>query len=85
MLFLARPGEVPHSGRFDLTYWDPLTPEDGTYTLTVDPDAFDAVGVGKPRPPDANDESALIPPVDVAIRTRWPCARVDWNDDEPIL
>ncbi|KAH8069385.1 DUF4205-containing protein [Aureococcus anophagefferens] len=37
------------------------------------------------KPPDPNDDRALIPPLDLVVRSKWPNAAVDWNDTEPIL
>lgn len=38
-------------------------------------------------PPTADDEAngALVPPLDLVIRTKWPAAFVDWNGTDPIL
>jgi len=71
---------------FDLTYWDCLSTEDGPVRLTVDPCLYDASGKShRPAPPAVDDDAALIPPLDVVVRTRWPNAGIDWNDSEPIL
>ena len=71
---------------FDLTYWDCLSTEDGPVRLTVDPCLYDASGKShRPVPPAVDDDAALIPPLDVVVRTRWPNAGIDWNDSEPIL
>eukprot|EP00904_Undaria_pinnatifida_P010389 jgi/Undpi1/6480/HiC_scaffold_20.g08959.m1 len=77
----ARAGEALE--RFDLEYYDALGQQDEVICLTVDP-RLDGHGVS---PPTAEDEAngALVPPLDLVIRTRWPGAAVDWNGTEPIL
>lgn len=43
-------------------------------------------GDGAPPPTTDNETNdALIPPLDLVIRTRWPGATVDWNGTDPIL
>ena len=83
VLFALRdPGDGGGSGRpFDLHYWDGLAGQDEAIRLSIDPDHYDAFT----KPPDVNDESALIPPLDLVVRSKWPNAKVDWNDTDPIL
>jgi len=66
---------------FDLFYWDGLGGQDEPIRLTVDRFGFSA----KHKPPDPNDPRALIPPLDLVIRTKWPFAAVDWHHTDPIL
>ena len=66
---------------FDLFYWDGLAGQDERIKLTVTRDHYDYVR----KPPDPNDDRALIPPLDLVVRSKWPNAAVDWNDTEPIL
>ncbi|KAH8072552.1 DUF4205-containing protein [Aureococcus anophagefferens] len=66
---------------FDLFYWDGLAGQDERIKLTVTRDHYDHVR----KPPDPNDDRALIPPLDLVVRSKWPNAAVDWNDTEPIL
>lgn len=44
-------------------------------------------GGDRAPPPTTDDEAngALVPPLDLVIRTRWPGAAVDWNGSDPIL
>ena len=67
-----------HATQFDVYYYDQLGRQDETIRLTVDT---------QPRtpPPAIDDQSALIPPIDLVIRTKWSGAAVDWNGSEPIL
>ncbi|KAJ8609249.1 hypothetical protein CTAYLR_008068 [Chrysophaeum taylorii] len=65
---------------FDLIYWDGLGGQDELIRLTIDVEGFHVAGRD---PPDPNQ--ALIPPLDLVIRTKWPHASVDWHDTEPIL
>ena len=71
-------GSGSGAGRFDLFYYDGLAGQDEEVRLTVDCDP----GV---EPPSVDDDSALVPPLDLVIRTKWCGAAVDWNDSEPIL
>lgn len=32
-----------------------------------------------------DEETDLIPPIDLCIRTKWKGARVDWNGTDPLL
>ncbi|KAH8057647.1 DUF4205-containing protein [Aureococcus anophagefferens] len=66
---------------FDLFYWDGLAGQDERIKLTVTRDHYDHVR----KPPDPNDDRALIPPLDLVVRSKWPNAAVDWNDTGPIL
>ncbi|KAG5190338.1 FAM188B-like protein, partial [Tribonema minus] len=65
---------------FDLFYYDPLGQQDETIRLSIDT---------RPRVPppgpDAAAAGALVPPLDLVVRTRWPGAAVDWNGTDPIL
>ena len=58
-----------------------LAGQDERIKLTVTRDHYDYVR----KPPDPNDDRALIPPLDLVVRSKWPNAAVDWNDTEPIL
>jgi len=66
---------MPHTG-----VWDPWK----VIRLTVDRGCH---GGDRPSPPTIEDEAngALVPPLDLVIRTRWPGATVDWNGTDPIL
>ncbi|CAN0425080.1 unnamed protein product, partial [Laminaria digitata] len=79
----ARAGGGGVSGRFDLEYYDGLGRQDEVICLTVD----QRLGGHGPPPPTAEDEAngALVAPLDLVIRTRWPAATVDWNGLDPIL
>ncbi|CAM9718851.1 unnamed protein product [Ectocarpus fasciculatus] len=73
-----------HMEAFDLEYYDGLGRQDETIRLTVD-QRHDG-GDGAPPPTtDSEENDALIPPLDLVIRTRWPEATVDWNGTDPIL
>jgi len=63
---------------FDVYYWDPLAGQDEVIRLTLLPEPTEAL-------PDPNDTRALIPPLDLALRTKWAGCEIDWNDTEPIL
>jgi len=76
---LVEPGAAAPR-EFDLYYFDGLANQDEEYRLTVDVKPGSDFDV-----PDPDDASALTPPLDLVIRTKWPGARVDWGDSEPIL
>jgi ubiquitin carboxyl-terminal hydrolase MINDY-3/4 len=63
---------------FDLYYWDMLANQKEEIKLTVKLDHSEEL-------PDVNDDRALIPPIDLVIRTKWRGAFVDWNGTEEIL
>lgn len=67
------------SESFDLYYWDMLANQDEIIRITVSPSK-----TGE-KLPDIDDEHALIPPLDLVIRTKWPGHIVSWNDTEAIL
>ena len=60
-------------------YWDGLGDQREPIRLTVR-ENVDGVAL-----PDPNDDAALIPPLDLVLRTKWPGCLVDWNGSEPIL
>ncbi|XP_069006659.1 probable ubiquitin carboxyl-terminal hydrolase MINDY-4 isoform X2 [Embiotoca jacksoni] len=62
---------------FDLYYYDGLANQQEEIRLTV--------SVGKLSLSCQDDDTDLIPPLDLCIRTRWEDAFVNWNDTEPIL
>ncbi|CAG0924241.1 unnamed protein product [Notodromas monacha] len=63
--------------KFDLYYYDGLARQDHLIRLTVDVSS-DSIRKTSPH-------SDLIPPLELCIRTKWPDARVEWNESEPIL
>lgn len=65
---------------FDLFYYDGLANQDEEIRLSLTTCAL-AEEVEQPEP-NADD---LVPPLDLVIRTKWPHARVDWNNTEPLL
>eukprot|EP00903_Cladosiphon_okamuranus_P016847 g15536.t1 len=69
---------------FDLEYYDGLGRQDEIIRLTVDRCHGRR---DRAAPPTAEDEAngALVPPLDLVIRTKWPGAFVDWNGTDPIL
>ncbi|KAM7012119.1 putative ubiquitin carboxyl-terminal hydrolase MINDY-4 isoform 2-T2 [Tautogolabrus adspersus] len=62
---------------FDLYYYDGLANQHEEIRLTV--------SVGNWVPSSQTDDTDLIPPMELCIRTRWKDAFVNWNDTEPIL
>ncbi|XP_077390341.1 putative ubiquitin carboxyl-terminal hydrolase MINDY-4 isoform X2 [Festucalex cinctus] len=60
---------------FDLYYYDGLANQQEEIRLTV--------SVGKSA--SSCQDSDLLPPLELCIRTRWKDAFVSWNDTEPIL
>jgi len=70
-------GVTGESPMFGLHYYDGLVNQQEVTILTVD------LYPSKP-PPDKPDDSQLIPPLDLVVRTKWPGAGVIWNID-PIL
>ncbi|XP_028260607.1 probable ubiquitin carboxyl-terminal hydrolase MINDY-4 isoform X2 [Parambassis ranga] len=62
---------------FDLYYYDGLANQQEEIRLTV--------SVGTSTRSCQDDDTDLIPPLDLCIRTRWRDAVVNWNDTEPIL
>ena len=63
----------------DVYYWDGLGDQREPIRLTVR-ENVDGVAL-----PDPNDDAALIPPLDLVLRTKWAGCLVDWNGSEPIL
>ena len=78
---LVCPADDSDRKRFDVFYWDGLAGQDERIRLTIDAAHYD----DRRTPPDPDAPGALVPPLDLVVRTRWPRARVDWNDAEPIL
>mmetsp|Transcript_59966 Transcript_59966/g.135641 ORF Transcript_59966/g.135641 Transcript_59966/m.135641 type:complete len:188 (-) Transcript_59966:169-732(-) len=87
VLFATEPGAVvdprskgPSRGGkpLDLYYWDMLAKQREVIRLSVVPDHDEEL-------PDVNDETALTPPLDLVIRTKWRGCFVDWNGTEEIL
>ena len=73
-------------GALELYYYDQLAEPREIIRLTLD------LAPATPPPPSpgsipgAKDEDeALVPPLDLVVRTRWPGAAVDWNGHELIL
>eukprot|EP00752_Nemacystus_decipiens_P004082 g3736.t2 len=79
-----RKGEGRSAEVFDLEYYDGLGRQDEVIHLTVD--QCHRRG-DRAAPPTAADEAsgALVPPLDLVIRTKWPGALIDWNGTDPIL
>jgi hypothetical protein len=71
-------GGINNTGREDLYYWDMLAGQREEIKLSV-------VSEHNEELPDVNDERALIPPLDLVIRTKWKGCFVDWNGTEEIL
>ena len=69
----------PPAGGVDVYYWDGLGDQREPIKLTV------RANVDGVELPDPNDDAALIPPLDLVLRTKWPGCLVDWNGSEPIL
>ena len=69
----------PPAGGVDVYYWDGLGDQREPIRLTVR-ENVDGVAL-----PDPNDDAALIPPLDLVLRTKWAGCLVDWNGSEPIL
>lgn len=67
-----------NDSEFDLFYWDMLANQKEPIRLTVKMQHNEEL-------PDVNDERALIPPLDLVIRTKWKGAFIDWNGTEEIL
>ncbi|TYZ61338.1 hypothetical protein PybrP1_010378 [[Pythium] brassicae (nom. inval.)] len=65
--------------RLDLFYYDGLANQDEEIRLSL---ATRALPEAEPPATSVGD---LVPPLDLVIRTKWPRARVDWNDTEPLL
>ncbi|KAJ1449612.1 hypothetical protein M885DRAFT_535032 [Pelagophyceae sp. CCMP2097] len=65
---------------FDLFYWDGLSDQEDVIRLSVDKRFFENT-----KPPDVDDARALIPPLDLVLRSKWASAGVDWNGTEAIL
>ncbi|TMW66249.1 hypothetical protein Poli38472_004014 [Pythium oligandrum] len=61
----------------DLYYYDGLANQDEEIRLSIETKALP-----KKVKPKADD---LIPPLNLVIQTKWPLAKVDWNDVEPLL
>lgn len=82
VLFGTRPELVKPLGGsgapFDVYYWDPLAGQAEGIRLTVQPEPVEAL-------PDPSDARALVPPLDLALRTKWTGCAIDWNGTEPIL
>ncbi|CAB1097973.1 unnamed protein product [Ectocarpus sp. CCAP 1310/34] len=76
--------ETDGAEAFDLEYYDGLGRQDETIRLTVD-QRHDGGDGSPPLTTDNEANDALIPPLDLVIRTRWPEATVDWNGTDPIL
>jgi hypothetical protein len=68
----------PSRATLTIFYWDCLASQREEIRLTVRQDHSEDL-------PDPSDERALIPPLDLVVRTKWPQACVDWNGTEPIL
>jgi hypothetical protein len=62
----------------ELYYWDMLAKQDEEIKLTL-------VAEHDEELPANDDDSALIPPLDLVCRTKWAGRFVDWNGYEPIL
>jgi len=60
-------------------YWDMLGKQDEVIRMTARPNS------DRQAIPDIDDERALIPPLDLVVRTKWAGRLVDWNGSEPIL
>jgi len=74
------PGNRNGNGRnsLDIYYWDMLANQKEVIKLTVQCEHDEEL-------PDVNDDLALIPPLDLVIRTKWKGCFVDWNGTEEIL
>ncbi len=72
------------AARFDLFFYDGLANQDEEIRLTVEighgPKAATTYSNVK-----TNQVSELEPPLESCIRTKWACAKVDWNGTEPLL
>ena len=80
-VLFAPPASKTASRAFDLYYWDGLANQDEVIRLSVDAAYYG----DEERPPSIDDERALIPPLDLVVRSKWPDANVDWNATDPIL
>lgn len=61
----------------DMFYFDGLANQDEEIQLTVHTSALR----DKPKP----QSHQLIPPLNLVLQTKWPLARIDWNNTEPLL
>ncbi|KAG9406571.1 hypothetical protein AC1031_002889 [Aphanomyces cochlioides] len=79
-VFFADPAApaLDNTSTFDLFYFDGLANQDEVIRLTVDPQ-------GLPSKPEIAQPKDLIPPLNLVIQTKWPCATIDWNGVEPLL
>ena len=73
----ASSADVSSKQCFDLWYYDELANQQEVIILSLDQKPSKA-------PPAGPDDSQLIPPLDLVIRTKWPGTQVSWNID-PIL
>lgn len=79
-LLVGDPSSNFDSKTFDVHYWDGLADQDEVIRLSVERDHYASRKV-----PDVNDQTLLIPPLDLVVRSKWRRARVDWNGAEAIL
>ncbi|CAK4148928.1 unnamed protein product [Aphanomyces euteiches] len=79
-VFFADPAApaLDNTSTFDLFHFDGLANQDEVIRLTVDPQ-------GLPSKPEKAQPKDLIPPLNLVIQTKWPCATIDWNGVEPLL
>jgi hypothetical protein len=75
----SRYGSFLAAEPFDLYYWDMLADQDEVVRLTVTPN------INGIELPDIHDKQALIPPLDLVVRTKWPGHLVGWNGTDAIL
>ena len=80
VLFAADASIESRKSKVDLYYWDMLAVQTEEIRLTVSAERSLAESI-----PDIDDPQALIPPLDLVIRTKWPGRSIDWNGIEPIL
>ena len=72
---LERPLSTDLKSPFDLFYYDGLANQEDEIRLTITP-----LG-SKGR----KNESELVSPIELCVRTKWASCKVDWNGTDPLL
>ncbi|KAF0689568.1 Aste57867_18987 [Aphanomyces stellatus] len=70
--------ELGNAAPFDLIYFDGLANQDEVIRLSVHP-------YGLASKPEKAQQKDLVPPLNLVIQTKWPCAIIDWNGTDPLL
>ena len=81
----AHAGSVSEGDKVTLLYYDGLANQEQPITLTLTDLLHPKAHQDQNGLAQHNGSSALTPPLEHVLHTKWPRAKVQWSGSEPIL